>query len=60
MFASFVVLLSLLIANCGVAAEKLDPALATQQEGEDVLWYDIELLGIEGRGCGQRRGIPLR
>jgi hypothetical protein len=49
-------ILAILLIACGFArktasgAETLDPAQAQADEQENVLWYDLRLLGLEGQG----------
>lgn len=45
-----VVAASLLLHFEASAGERIDPAKAAAEENSDVLWYDVELLGIEGQG----------
>lgn len=48
-FAIVAVLLTLLSALQTQAGEALDPSLAARTEGDTTLWYDVELLGPEGK-----------
>ncbi|MDA1053020.1 MAG: SGNH/GDSL hydrolase family protein [Planctomycetota bacterium] len=41
---------SLLFQFDSLAGERLDHSQATPEANSDVLWYDVELLGIEGQG----------
>ena len=47
---SVVIAASLFAQIASRAGEIVNPARAVTEENSDVLWYDIELLGIEGRG----------
>lgn len=45
-----IVVTSFLLHVSALAGERLDPNKATAEESSDVLWYDVQLLGIEGQG----------
>jgi hypothetical protein len=50
-FSSRVVVAAILLTPVvSLAVERIDPSQAVVEENTDVLWYDVELLGIEGRG----------
>ncbi|MEO8496059.1 MAG: SGNH/GDSL hydrolase family protein [Planctomycetota bacterium] len=48
--SSIIVVASLLMQIPSFAGEIVDPARAVTEENSDILWYDVELLGVEGQG----------
>ncbi len=46
---------SLCVLPNGFANERLDPAKAVAEENGDTLWYDADLLGVEGRAWDNRK-----
>ena len=53
--ASFVLAVCLLVSIKSFAGERIDPAQATSEANSDLLWYDIQLLGIEGQGWSETK-----
>ena len=49
---SFIMLAVLQTAEC-IAVETLDPSLAVRDTSGTILWYDIRLLDVEGRGWNE-------
>ena len=46
----FLLIFCLLLSSTSFAAERIEAARATIEENSDILWYDIQLLGVEGQG----------
>jgi lysophospholipase L1-like esterase len=54
--STFIVAAStLLLATNAIGANRIDPSNAVSDEKTDVLWYDIDLLGVEGRAWSDRK-----
>ncbi len=49
-FSFVVVIISLLMHQGSLAGDRIDPAQAKTEENSDLLWYDVQLIGIEGQG----------
>lgn len=41
--------ISTILVSQSPAGEALDPSVASRTEGDSTLWYDVELLGLEGK-----------
>lgn len=50
-------MLLLVSATWARPGEVIDPAKATRKPGEGMLWYDIKLLGVEGRGWNDTKAF---
>ncbi len=48
--ARLTAILSLFVVQATLAGEALDSSKAERTEGDSTLWYDVELLGVEGKG----------
>jgi hypothetical protein len=49
-FAAALVLSACVHDAASIAAEPIDPARARRDDGDPTLWYDVQLVGVEGRG----------
>ena len=50
-----VALFTVVLGPVGQTAEVIDPAKATADPKDPILWYDIRLLGVEGQGWNQTK-----
>jgi hypothetical protein len=46
----------LFVARAAAAPETIDPAQAKADGKDSLLWYDIRLLGVEGKGWTETKG----
>ena len=55
-FAAVLVVATTCVGNpISTAAEPIDPAQARRDDGDPTLWYDVQLVGVEGRGWDDTR-----
>jgi len=51
----FSLVVGLLISSMSLAGERIAPTLAKAEDNSEVLWYDIQLLRVEGQGWSETK-----